>query len=98
MKKILKSKTILIFLSILTVIILVLFINYASYLKKAHSSFENYYSFRGCTMLISKNHDDGTCKLADGQTIKIVKFENKWYLDGDLPYFQCLGKLCIEMP
>jgi hypothetical protein len=55
------------------------------YLKKVHSTFENYYAFRGCIQLIEKTQDYGICKTKTNQTIKIVKFENKWYLDGDLP-------------
>jgi len=51
----------------------------------AHSTFENYYMFRGCTELLSRDDTSGTCKTANGQTIKIVKYQNAWYLDGDLP-------------
>ena len=56
-------------------------------LDKAHSTFENYYAFRGCTELLGKTDTYGTCKIASGQTIKIVKYQEKWYLDGDLPCF-----------
>lgn len=56
------------------------------FLRKAHSSFENYYNFRGCVQLLEKTDTYGICKLSSGQTIKIVKYQNKWYLDGDLPY------------
>lgn len=61
------------------------------YLQKAHSTFENYYTFRGCVQLIEKTDDYGICKTKDGQTIKIVKYQDKWYLDGDLP----CGFLCF---
>ena len=61
------------------------------YLRKAHSTFENYYAFRGCTHLLEKTQDYGICKIASGQTIRIVKFQGKWYLDGDLP----CGFLCF---
>lgn len=61
------------------------------YLSKAHSTFKNYYAFRGCTSLVTKTNDYGICKTSGGQTIKIVKFKNKWYLDGDLP----CGFLCF---
>lgn len=61
------------------------------YLQKAHSTFENYYAFRGCVQLIEKTDDYGICKIADGKTIKIVKNTGKWYLDGDLP----CGFLCF---
>lgn len=61
------------------------------YLRKAHSSFENYYVFRGCIQLIKKTQDYGICKISSGQMIKIVKFDNRWFLDGDLP----CGFLCF---
>jgi hypothetical protein len=60
-------------------------------LNKAHSTFENYYTFRGCAKLVSKTDDAGACETKSGQTIKIVKFDGKWYLDGDLP----CGFLCF---
>jgi hypothetical protein len=62
-------------------------------LRKAHSTFENYYAFRGCSQLISRTADSGTCRLNSGQVIKIVKFNNKWYLDGDLPL--CWHNFCF---
>ena len=58
---------------------------YVEYLKKAHSSFENYYAFRGCQTLEMRTDTYGTCLLKDGKEIKIVKYQDKWYLDGDLP-------------
>ena len=61
------------------------------YLRKAHSTFENYYAFRGCQQLLKRTADYGLCKVGSGQTIKIVKFQGKWYLDGDLP----CGFLCF---
>lgn len=64
------------------------------YLRKAHSTFENYYAFRNCRELIQRTQDYGVCKLYSGKTIKIVKYNNKWYLDGDLPW-ACLGKVCF---
>lgn len=60
-------------------------------LNKAHSTFENYYAFRGCTKLISKTDEAGFCQISSGQIIKIVKFKNRWFLDGDLP----CGFLCF---
>jgi hypothetical protein len=54
-------------------------------LNKAHSTFENYYAFRGCTQLLEKTSSYGVCTTKSGQTIKIVLYKNKWYLDGDLP-------------
>ncbi len=62
------------------------------YLHRAHSSFEAYYAFRGCTRLISRTDNDGVCQLATGQTIKLVKYQGTWYLDGDLPTCRFFGK------
>lgn len=54
-------------------------------LRKAHSTFENYYAFRDCVQLLARTADTGTCKTATGQVIKIVKLQNKWYLENDGP-------------
>jgi hypothetical protein len=54
-------------------------------LNKAHSTFANYYKFRGCTQLVTKTSSYGVCKTSSGKTIKIVQYQGKWYLDGDLP-------------
>ena len=72
-------------------VILIMGIGWILYLQKAHSTFDNYYAFRGCQQLVEKQADYGTCKLKSGQVIKIVKFQNKWYLDRDLP----CGFLCF---
>jgi hypothetical protein len=66
------------------------------YLRKAHSTFENYYAFRGCVQLLEKTADYGICKTNSGQRIKIVEYQNKWYLDGDLPW-ACLGGICFGL-
>jgi len=71
------------------VIVLALFVlglYWLHILNVAHSSFENYYNFRGCTELVGKTDTYGVCQISSGKTIKIVKYEDKWYLDGDLPY------------
>jgi hypothetical protein len=62
-------------------------------LRKAHSTFDNYYAFRGCTKLIDQTATYGDCQLASGQTIRIVEFRGKWFLDGDLP--TCWPGLCF---
>jgi len=54
-------------------------------LNKAHSSFDNYYAFRGCTKLIERKPTYGVCKTSSGQIITIVLYHGKWYLKGDLP-------------
>ena len=70
-------------------IILVIAVAFGAYqtrlLNVAHSTFENYYKFRGCVQLIEKTDTYGTCKVASGQVIKIVEIQNKWYLEGDGP-------------
>ncbi len=71
-------------------------INQFLVLKRAHSNFENYYTFRGCVQLLEKKADYGVCKTGSGETIKIVKYNNKWYLDGDLPW-ACLGGICFGL-
>jgi hypothetical protein len=60
-------------------------------LEVAHSSFENYYAFRGCTDLIERTDTYGICKTKSGETIKIVLYEGRWFLDGDLP---CSSGIC----
>ena len=68
------------------ILVLVLFGVYQIHkLTIAHSSFENYYKFRGCEQLIEKTATYGMCKIASGETIKIVLIDGKWYLDGDGP-------------
>ena len=54
-------------------------------LQKAHSTFEEYYKFRGCTRLIEKTNTYGICNLSSGQVIKILEINSKWYLEGDGP-------------
>ncbi len=76
------------------IIVLLIFsfgVYYVFYLQKAHSTFENYYAFRGCTELLDKKDNYGVCRTNSGQTLKIVKYDNRWFLDGDLP----CGFLCF---
>ncbi len=58
---------------------------YLCYLQRAHGSFENYYAFRGCTQLLEKTPTYGICKIASGDTIKIILIDGRWYLEGDGP-------------
>lgn len=60
-------------------------------LNVAHSTFENYYAFRGCERLIERTDSYGTCVTNSGKTIKIVQYEGRWFLDGDLP---CKRGIC----
>jgi hypothetical protein len=97
-----KNKKIVIISAVIIVILLVvLFIQQVVMLRKAHSTFENYYAFRGCVQLLATTTDSGTCRTGGGQVIKIVLYNGKWYLDGDLP--QCLvplprGNCLLNMP
>lgn len=88
------NKTALTILSLVVLLAIIFGVSQWLYLRKAHSTFENYYAFRGCVQLINKTDDYGTCKTNSGETIKIVRYQNKWYLDGDLPW-ACLGSVCF---
>lgn len=90
------SKLVVIFIALVILLVLILGISQWFYLRKAHSTFENYYAFRGCVQLLDKTDDYGICKTDSGQTIKIVKYQNKWYLDGDLPW-ACMGGVCFGL-
>lgn len=80
-----KIKLAIIIIILVAVATFIFFINQVLYLQKAHSTFENYYAFRDCVQLLSKTDNYGFCKTSSEQIIKIVKFQGKWYLDGDLP-------------
>lgn len=89
----LKNKAVISIIS-LVVLLVVIFGIYEIYVTdKAHKTFENYYAFRGCIQMMSRTADSGTCKTGSGQTIKIVKFNDQWYLDGDLP--TCWNNICF---
>ena len=79
-------KNLIITAIVLFIILIILSLHWIKVLNKAHSTFEDYYAFRGCTELVERTDTYGVCKLKSGTTIKIVKFSDKWYLDGDLPY------------
>jgi hypothetical protein len=83
MKK--QLKILILSMSLIFLLILIAFIYWINVLQTAHSTFENYYKFRGCTDLINKTDGYGFCKTDSGQVIKIVKYQNRWFLDGDLP-------------
>lgn len=89
-------KKLIIFVLVFAVVLfLAVFIRQWFYLRKAHSTFENYYAFRGCVKLLQKTDTYGICKTSSGDTIKIVKYQDKWYLDGDLPWACIAGKICF---
>ena len=70
---------------IIVVIIAAFAIDQFFVLQKAHSTFDNYYAFRGCVQLLSRTDTSGVCKTASGDTITIVLIDGKWYLQGDGP-------------
>lgn len=86
-----KYKNLIILVSALMILAVIFSIYQVKMLARAHSTFENYYAFRGCEKLINKTDNFGICQTTSGQTIKIVKFDNRWFLDGDLP----CGFLCF---
>lgn len=73
----------------------VLLVSQVAYVERAHQTFQNYYAFRGCQELLTKTANDATCRLSTGQVIKIVRYQNKWYLDGDLPVCWFGSSLCL---
>ena len=79
------TQKVLIIAAILIVALIAFAVYWLNILNVAHSSFENYYNFRGCVQLIEKTDTYATCRISSGKIIKIVKFQDKWYLDGDLP-------------
>lgn len=87
------KKTAFIAIGIIALIIIALCVRYVLFLRDAHSSFDKYYAFRGCQQLIEKTDTYGLCKVASGETIKIVKYQERWFLDGDLPV--CSFGLCF---
>jgi len=89
-----KNKTIVVLVLSAVLIALIFVASWLLTLRTAHSTFENYYVFRGCIQLLEKGDDYGVCRTNSGETIKIVKYNNKWFLDGDLPW-GCVGSICL---
>jgi len=84
-KRIAKHKVLIVILLIVVIGLGAFGLNQERTLHKAHSTFDNYYAFRGCTQLIKREPTYGVCKTGSGQTITIVQYHGKWYLKGDLP-------------
>jgi len=80
-----RHKTILSIVLVGVVMLCVLGVSQIITLRKAHSTFANYYDFRGCIHLVTKTPTYGVCKTSSGQTVTIVLYKGKWYLKGDLP-------------
>jgi len=75
-------------LSVIVIAVVMLFVfgtDQVLMLRKAHSTFANYYNFRGCKQLLTKTPTYGVCKTASGTTVTIVQYKGKWYLKADLP-------------
>jgi hypothetical protein len=85
MKTKLRRNLIIIAVAAIVLVILAVGINQVIMLRKAHSTFDNYYAFRGCARLLEKTDTYGICKTTSGSTIKIVEIGNGWYLEGDGP-------------
>ena len=79
---------------VVTILLLGFFMYQIMYLKNAHATFANYYSFRGCVQLIKRTNQYGICRTNTGQTIKIVQYDGRWFLNGDLPI--CRSRLCFN--
>lgn len=91
MKYVMHSTKAKIIAGLILVVILVLLIagiQQVTMLHKAHSTFQNYVAFRGCTQIISQTTTSGICKTATGEIINLVKQNDKWYLAGDTGWFQ----------
>ena len=77
----------LLFFSLVAVvaIFLIWFIYQAITTTKAHQTFESYCKWRGLE-IENKSDSYGYCKdQKTGKEYKMVLFNGKWYLDGDLP-------------
>jgi len=88
-----KHKLLLTFVGVVAAFVLGVAVNQFITLRSAHGSFSNYYAFRGCAQLLKKGPDYGVCKTNTGQTIKIVEYHGKWYLNNDLPL--CVHGMCL---
>jgi hypothetical protein len=73
----------IVIITIIIAIVLNIVISQLVITRNAHSSFENYYKYRGCSELISKSASSALCNLPSGETIKLVEVKGKWYTDGD---------------
>ena len=90
-RKLSRTKLIVFTIAIGIVLVLNLGISQMQYLEKAHTTFQAYYTFRGCVQLLEKTEKYGICRLPTGKTIKMVLFHEEWHLNGDVP----CGFLCF---
>src|SRR5262249_19575083 len=69
--------------ALVAVTLLVIFFGWQlAILHKAHRTFDNYAAFRGCAAITSRTETSGTCTLGSGRSIKIVRFNDRWFLEG----------------
>lgn len=85
LKKLLQYKLLVTALAIVIILLGIISILQLRTLNKAHSTFDNYYAFRGCTQLLKRTSTYGICKTGSGKVITIVSYHGKWYLQGDPP-------------
>jgi hypothetical protein len=83
--KLLRHKVVVSIILVVAIILVAIATVQVRKLNKAHSTFDNYYAFRGCTELIKRTPTYGVCKTGSGKIITIVLYHGKWYLRGDLP-------------
>jgi hypothetical protein len=88
-----KNKILFSILGAIVIVLGVLAVTQVLNVEKAHATYANYYAFRGCTQQLEKTDTYGYCTTSSGQTIKMVLYDGKWYLDGDLPW--CWGTFCF---
>jgi hypothetical protein len=89
-KNFFKTKYIIALL-LITVSVITVFSYFVITTNQAHETFEGYCKWRGLT-IESKTDTYGYCKdMNSGKLQKIVLYQGKWYLDGDLP----CGFLCF---
>ncbi len=88
------TKKLIVFLvALLILLALILIMTQFLILRRAHSTFENYFAFRGCSQLLERTDTYGLCRLTSGQVIKIVEYQGRWFLNNDLP--SCRLGVCL---
>lgn len=83
------KKKILIVSLIISIVLVLLVFGFMTYqvitTYEAHGTFDGYCKWRGLE-IVNQSNDFGYCRDAvSGQVFKIVLFNGRWYLDGDLP-------------
>lgn len=83
------KKKILIISLIFSILLFLLIVGFMIYqvitTYQAHATFEGYCQWRGLEV-VNQSSDFGYCNDAiSGQVYKMVLFDGRWYLNGDLP-------------